>query len=259
MAPAAGAEVIALRSPAMCRFFARVMQRQMRGAFHRVRLARPGLPDVPPDRPLIVYSNHPSWWDPAFFMVLATLLFPGREGYGPIDARMLEKYRFMRRIGIFGVDLGSRAGAAAFLRTAEAILAEPSRMLWVTAQGHFADPRTRPVELRGGVARVAARVPSAVAVPLAVEYPFWTEKQPEALARFGDPVEPAAAPEAFEGALEATMDRLARDAMARDPARFTPLLTGRSGVGGVYDLWRGGAAALQGRRFRPEHEVEENT
>ena len=64
----------------------------MAASFRAVRLARPGLPDLPPGRPLVVYSNHPSWWDPAFGIVLHARLFPGREGYAPIRDAMLERY-----------------------------------------------------------------------------------------------------------------------------------------------------------------------
>lgn len=250
--------VLAARSPAFCRFFAGVMKRQMRRNFHGIRLARNGMPALPADRPLVVFANHPSWWDPAFFMVLSEAFFPERESFGPIDPQALEKYPFMKRIGLFGVAPGNR-GAAAFLRTSEAILADPRRMLWVTAQGRFADPRARPLALRPGVAHLMARAPGAVALPLAVEYLFWTEKRPEALARFGAPLEPevAAQPDRLEAALAATMDELARDAASRDPARFTTVLPGRAGIGGVYDLWRRGRSASRGERFRPGHRVED--
>ena len=42
---------VALRHPGMTRFFAGVMARQMAGSFRAVRLARPGLPDLPSGRP----------------------------------------------------------------------------------------------------------------------------------------------------------------------------------------------------------------
>lgn len=247
-------EVVRARSPVLCRFFARMMAREMRRGFHRLRLARPAVPEVPQGAPLIVYTNHPSWWDPAFFAVLAPRLFPGRDHYGPIEARMLEKYRFMRRIGIFGIEPGTRSGAAKFLSVGEAVLADPRRMLWVTAQGQFSDPRERPLGLRSGTARLLARVPGAVALPLAVEYPFWTEKRPEALARFGAPERDA---ERLEAALTETMDRLAADAVAREPGRFETVLEGSAGMGGVYEVWRRLKAAARGERFRPEHMPED--
>ena len=251
---------IALRSPRMCRFFRMVMHRQMARSFRAVRLRRPGVPDLPDGAPVVVYSNHPSWWDPAFFMVLTTTLFPDRQGFGPMEADALERYGFMKRIGIFGVESGTRAGAVRFLRVGERILSDPNRMIWMTAQGRFADPRERPVILQRGLAALMARVPGAVAVPLAMEYPFWTEKTPEALAAFGTPLREVGGAEAWQSALAdglaETMDDLARDASARDPGRFLRVQAGRAGVGGVYGAWSRARAALTGARYSPDHEAD---
>lgn len=251
---------VALRSSALCRFFGAIMARRMRRDFHAVRLAQPGWPVLPPDRPVIVYLNHPSWWDPALLIVMGTTRFRDRPGYGPIDAAMLRRYRFMARIGLFGIEPG-RAGAVAFLRGGERILSDPRSMLWITAEGAFTDPRRRPVSLRPGIAHLVRRVPSALVVPLAVEYPFWDESTPEALARFGEPMEAAAfggqpvaeIAQALERRLEAVMDTLALDAQSRDPARFLTLFEGSSGIGGVYDLWRRARAWAGGRSFSPAH------
>ena len=251
---------VALRSPAMCRFFAGVMDRQMHRSFRAVRVMRPGPPDIPPDAPLVVYSSHPSWWDPAFFIVLTTRLFQTRESYGPMEAEALERYRFMQRIGLFGVDPGTRAGAVRFLKVGERVLSDPARMIWMTAQGRFADPRERPLELRPGLAHLLARVPGAVALPLAVEYPFWAEKRPEALAAFGEPVRhdgsTDATHEALTDALAGAMDRLADASVARDPARFGTVLGGVRGVGGIYGLWSRARAAVKGSPYDPDHMAE---
>lgn len=256
---AADAEVIAARSPALCRFFGSVMRRQMQRHFHAVRVAKAGPPRLPQGRAAIVYSNHPSWWDPALFIVLTTTLLRGRKGYGPMEAAQLERYRFMRRIGVFGIEPGTRRGAAAFLRTTSAILADPEAVLWVTAGGAFADPRARPVRLRPGTAHLMASLEGVVAIPLALEYPFWTERLPEALCRFGEPLHAGddgsvtSWQARLEEGLTLTMDALAADVMARDPARFETVLRGRSGVGGIYDLFRRARAAVRGERFEPEH------
>ncbi|MBP2301207.1 lysophospholipid acyltransferase family protein [Azospirillum picis] len=252
---------LGLRSSALFRFFGAVMAHRLRRGFHAVRLARPGWPALAPGRPAIVYLNHPSWWDPAVLILMADSRYRERPGYGPIDAAMLRRYPFMARIGLFGIEPG-RAGAAAFLRHGERILADPRAMLWVTAEGTFTDPRCRPVRLRPGVAHLVRRVPSAQVVPMALEYPFWNESTPEVLARFGEPLdaaELAGRPVAeiasvLESRLEAAMDLLAADARSRDPARFTTLVAGRAGVGGVYDLWRRARAWAGGRNFSPAHE-----
>ena len=250
------ASAIAFMGPWFERFF----RRHMGG----LRLARWGYPDASAG-PLVVYSNHPGWWDVVVYALLARRLLPGFEGYGPIDAAMLKKYGFFERLGIFGIEPHGPRGAAAFLRAAADILSKPDRMLMLTAQGRFADPRERPIGLRPGVARLAEVAPTARFLPLAIEYAFWTERGAEALAAFG-PALPAAdllalpRPERLarlEAALAAAMDRLAADAIARDPARFTPLLEGRAGIGGVYDLWRRARAALRGERFDPAHRERE--
>ena len=169
----------------------------------------------------------------------------------------------MRRIGVFGLEPDSYRGAVGFLRVARGLMAEPRHMLWITAEGEFADARRRPVRLRGGVARLMAADVPLVAVPLALEYPFWSESRPEALCRFGAPL--AAGVDStkawqtrLQDALADTQDALAVEAQAQDPACFQTLVSGTSGVGGVYDLARRVRAALKGERFSSEHLTEDD-
>ncbi|MEO1237038.1 MAG: acyltransferase, partial [Planctomycetota bacterium] len=122
------------------------------------------------------------------------------------------------------------------------------------------DPRARPVELRPGVAHLARKVAGAAVLPLAIEYPFVGEKQPEMRLSFGrvmDSGDTSRSAAAWNAALEAglasAMDRLAQ-ATASGPAEvFTELSGGKRGVGGVYDLWRRAKAAVRGQRFDPSH------
>ncbi|MFO1060111.1 MAG: acyltransferase, partial [Dongiaceae bacterium] len=88
MAAPAG-DPVRLRSPRLFGFFAGVMARAMGRSFHAVRVAAPGPPVLPPDRPAIVYLNHPSWWDPALIILLAHRCFGERPSFGPIDAAQL--------------------------------------------------------------------------------------------------------------------------------------------------------------------------
>jgi hypothetical protein len=104
-----------------------------------------------------------------------------------------------------------------------------------------------------------ARLERVVAIPLALEYPFWTERLAEALCRFGEPLRSGDGGSVanwqarLEERLALTMDALAADAIAREPGRFELVLRGRSGVGGVYDLFRRARAAARGERFEAEH------
>ncbi len=218
-----------------------------------------------PGRPLVIYTNHPSWWDPALLLFALPKLFPGRMCFGPMDGAALGRYRLFERMGIFGIDPHSPQGARDFLRVADQGLARPDALLCITAEGAFTDARVRPVRLRPGLAHLARRAPQAVFLPLALEYGFWNESQPEALMRFGQPVEPGVAETGadvqerqarLEGALAATMDALAEESISRNAALFRPLLQGTAGVGGIYDLYRRARAAVRGDRFDPRHEPQ---
>ena len=236
--------------------------------FHALRLlAGPdgseGHPEIRGE-PVVFYTNHPGWWDPLIFLLVADRLYPDRLNYGPIDSRALGKYRFMERIGFLGIDPASWRGAARFLRLAKAASSRTDVIFWITSQGAFADPRTRPVQIRPGVGHAVAAAGRGLVVPVAVEYPFWSERLPEALVAFGPAMRIADAEgrsskewaDVLETALTATQDRLAAAAMRRDPQGFRRLASGSVGVGFAYDSIRRLAAWWRGERFDASHDGE---
>lgn len=241
------------------------VRRYLRRNFHAVRLlagtdVAPAVPDLRGE-PVIVYTNHPGWWDPLTFLFVGSVLYPERMSYGPIDATALGKYKFLERIGFIGIEPGTWRGSARFLRMARAALGRSDVLFWITAQGEFADPRERPIVIRPGVGHAVAAATRGVVMPFAVEYPFWSERCPEAVAAFGPPVRIADHPgrsadewtSVLAAELAATQDRLATAAIARDAHAFRPLLMGRAGVGPAYDTIRRIGAWLRGRRFDPSH------
>jgi len=247
------------------RWFFWYVRRYLARHFHAVRLLRGpdggvGLPAIAGE-PVIIYTNHPGWWDPLVFLAVGDRLAAGRMNYGPIDATALGKYRFLERIGFIGIDPGSFRGAARFLRAVRAAGRRTDVLFWITAQGEFTDPRTRPVEIRPGVGHAAAAAEGGLVIPMAVEYPFWNERLPEAVVAFGPALRlGGAAPRSAEEwtallvrELEATQDRLAEAACRRDPAAFTNVLSGRVGVGLVYDAVRRVTAWVRGQSFDAAH------
>lgn len=264
--PSPGPRPVSLptRSPFLISWFCWYVRRfQVRKHFHAVRLSRSGpAPEVPATEPLIIVMNHPSWWDP-LLGVVASDLFPGRQHYVPIDAAMLLKYPIFGKLGFYGVASTSLASVKRFLDVSHAILSVSGTMLWITAQGRFADVRDRPLHFRPGIGHILSHLQRGWLVPLALEYVYWEESKPEALLRFGEPVPIVAGSSVeqwkrnAEAALTATMDALAGEAIRRDPAAFRILVSGKVGVGGVYDLWRRFRAMLRGETFRPEHGTHE--
>lgn len=244
------------------RWFGRYLRFYFGRHFDAVRISRSGPAPRGLDRSCVIYANHPSWWDPILYLLLSSALFPSWEVFGPMDSEALSRYPIFRRLGAFGVERGTHRGAVEFLRTSENILARPRALLWITAEGTFRDPRARPVELQFGLAHLVRRLPGLVSIPAAVEYPFWNERQAEVLIRFGEPVLVDRADalkietvnRRLELALETTMDRLAEEALSRDPSRFDTLILGKAGVGGIYDLWRRARQFVRGESGGLSHE-----
>jgi 1-acyl-sn-glycerol-3-phosphate acyltransferase len=255
---------LALYAPRLFRAFGWYLRWFFWRNFHAVRIAHCDIPDVPADRPLIIYSNHPSWWDPALFMLVSNTFLQDRAGFGPMEAEALERYKLFRRLGVYGIDSATRRGAARFMDVSLRILSRSGTALWITAEGQFTDTRVRPVRLRPGLAHLARRVPNAVIVPLAIEYTFWNERKPEALIRFGRAVDSGDGRqgsvgiwnELLERRLTETMDALARDAISRDPGLFREVVRGRVGVGGIYDLGRRLTAMSRLRPVQLAHESQ---
>lgn len=248
------------QSDLLWRSFRWWVRRYVRKHFHAVRLSRGSHVNVPHDLPLIIVLNHPSWWDPLIGAIL-TLNFSPRTHYAPMEARALERYPLFDRLGFYPVEQGTALGALAFLERTRAILAQPNVALWITAQGRFTDPRCRPPQLQPGIGHIARRLNRGLIVTLALEYLFWDERLPEALARFGEPIRIEANRSLtvsewvalIEDNLETAQNALAADALARDPARFDTLLAGRVAIGGVYDQCRRLRAWVRGERFQAEH------
>jgi len=246
------------RSRWLFRWFSWYAQRYVRRHFHAVRICRDGSPPVIPDGPLLIVVNHPSWWDPLIVLMMVQRI-TARALFAPMDADALMRYRLFARLGMFGIQRGTLAGTRQFLRCGKAALESPQSALIVSAQGHFIDPRVRPTRLMPGVGHLAARIGRGTILPLAIEYPFWSERFPEALGHFGSPINLSPSMRAdewttrIEKALEMAQDQLAVHARERNTSQFETIIDGSAGVGGVYDRWRRIRSAMTNRKFRYEH------
>lgn len=241
--------------------FATIGRRRLRKNFRAVRMLHPERLRTLPAGPVVIYLNHPSWWDPIVCAEIARRLLPGRKHRAPISAASLKQYRFFRHMGMFPVEQDSPRGAAQFLRAAGAVL-HGSGVLWITAQGHFTDARVRPVELKPGLGALLQRSSGITVVPLAVEYTFWNQRLPEVLLAAGEPFQVSYARERsaaewtaeLQQRLQQTQNQLAEISQARSGAEFTTLLQGRSGTAGPYALWQRLRAHLRGERYSADHQ-----
>ncbi|MGB8340960.1 MAG: lysophospholipid acyltransferase family protein [Chthoniobacterales bacterium] len=235
----------------LLRFFGAYATNYLGRHFHAVRVLGTARAPNELGKPLVIFLNHAAWWDPLVCLFLARRFFPNRRAYGPIEATALERYRFFKRLGIFPVESGTTRGAAQFLRASRAILERPESALFLTPQGKFADVRT-PLALAPGIEHLAAHAPEALFVPLAIEYPFWEERQPEVLLAFGR-ARPGGDGDSLTQRLAATQLMLAGAAQCRLPNEWQVLHRGKGGVSVPYDLSRRIRARLRGEAFHLDH------
>lgn len=230
-------------------FFGWYAQRQLRGRFHAVRVmpgSREALAQLAAcSGPAMVAMNHSSWWDPMIAVALWRMYFQGRSNLSPMDAAQLGRFRFLRKLGIFGIDPDdpkSLEAMGVFVAGRLSRMARPTVML--TPQGRFTDARD-PVVPRPGAAALLAAHPGMRVWSLAMEYGFWSDARPEVFIRV---IEVAAPTDrrlvGWQRALETSMQGnqvvLAAAVRARDAAAFECILGGDAArVHPVYDLWLG--------------------
>ena len=211
--------------------------------------------------PLIVYANHPSWWDPMIAHFLNRQLFPNRQFYAPIDAVALERYQILKRLGFYGVELGSMSGVKTFLQTSIHLATAGRTAIWITPEGRFTDPQDHEGAWHPGLAHLCRRLGRGHVLPLALEYIFWNEPRPVCLASMGHPISIASLKglskescnQQLISQLRSTQNKLRSLVITREPAPFKMLLSGRSGPSGLYGRLRNLAAIVRGDSRVPRH------
>ena len=178
--------LIARRSRWLVRWFAAIFARDLASSFQAVRL----LGTIPAVRgPLVVFTNHPSWWDAELFAWLAATAFSERRAFAAMDSANLARYRLLSRLGAFPTRPRLvRRGRRPFWSPPNACSRRPTPSSTSLPRGRFRDVRERPIRPMPGLAHLARRIPEATFVPLAIDYAFWNERRPNLLLRFGEPI-----------------------------------------------------------------------
>jgi 1-acyl-sn-glycerol-3-phosphate acyltransferase len=204
------------------------------------------------EHPLVVVSNHTSWWDGLVAIHLANHVL-GVDGYAMMDEANLRRLPFFRKVGAFGVDLETPGAARESIAYAQRLLERPGRLVWIYAQGRERPVTERPLGFRRGSAVVAAAVPEAWVVPVAVRYELGHLEQPFLYLSFGEPRPALPEIEAErarqEQAATRELDRIdahIREQGTRGIAPFTPLMPHRPRFLARFAEWW--LAHLTGRR-----------
>lgn len=173
--------------------------------------------------PLLVVSNHTSWWDPLVILHASQHLLE-TDGYALMDAKNLRKLPFFSLVGGFGVDLDRPEDGAAVMKYAARLLDRPGKLCWVFPQGRERPITERPLGFRPGAAEIARVSKRAVVVPAGLRYEFAGEERPFLYLSLGPPMEPErdvkAARAGQEEAVEAELTRIDRAIRGEDSAAF---------------------------------------
>ncbi len=134
-------------------------------------LALTGSENCRAEGPVVLYANHPDFWDPVVCALVCRTLLPGHQVFAPIDAEALKTHWYFQGLGFFGVDQNSVQGLRDFLKIGESVLRNVDRAcLVVTPEGRFTDPNERPVVFRRGLSALLSRMRGVSAHPLALKY-----------------------------------------------------------------------------------------
>ncbi len=137
--------------------------------------------------PLLLVSNHTSWWDPLVILHASTHLLK-TDGHAMMDAKNLRRLPFFALVGAFGVDLDRPQDGMAAIRQAVRLLDQPRKLVWIFPQGEEQPVFKTPLGFREGSAHVAWLAKHAVTIPAALRYEFSHEEMPRLYLSFGAPV-----------------------------------------------------------------------
>jgi hypothetical protein len=218
--------------------------------FDRVWLKADGPLPHPADGPLIIYPNHPSWWDGYMCFLLTRMVLRGRfEAYLMMEEPQLRRYRFFTWAGCFSVDRDDPRSAARSVAYISRLLAtRRARALVIFPQGAIAPNDRRPLEIYAGAAHIARRAGGATLWPVALRYEFRSEQRPEVFIRAGPvhyapaEIDVRALTSEIAQRLTAAADVLRDDITGGRLDEYQVLLRGRVGVNRVWDVVRGRSA-----------------
>ncbi len=204
----------------------RWLDRTLRRRFHNVYVGgADGLRALDPARPVVGCVNHTNWWDGFVLYVLSHRFLP-HDIHLAMEEKNLRRYRFFTWMGVFGIDLATRASALPGMRYAVDLLRDRARgsharLVWMFVQGRLL-PATRAVEVRPGALFLARRTDAQV-LPLVLRYEWLGESRPSVFVQVGAPLEPSVSADELAVVLNGLFARIGDALEPVELSGFQPL------------------------------------
>ncbi len=253
------------RNPLITHWFSAYAKGKLKQNFSNISLTKTScLPKFEDNVPVIVISNHSSWWDAMLAMYLGWYVFK-REYYGVFAAEQLKRYGIFRKVGCFGIDRESSQDTRNFLRYTQTLLNEQSRLLWIYPQGDLISAEALPLKFKKGYVNMLSRLKRVHLLKMAVSYDFWLESKPEIVIdimplEYIEPQPSALVANELNERIQLELtERLivVRDiVIARDKSQLNPILTAQHGTNLAYDGYRYIKSKLAGEEFHMSHEAK---
>lgn len=175
-------------------FFAWYFRKRLRSTFHRVMITGKNLldsyrqnnSDTQEPIPLICYCSHSGWWD-AILAIDLSLNEYGFDGYGLMEYKQLERYRFFSKLGLFSVVREDPRSALHSLNYGAELLANSRRVLWMFPQGTIVHQDKRPLGFEPGIGMLVKKLGRVALAPVAFRYDYQREEGAEIRISIGVP------------------------------------------------------------------------
>ena len=216
----------------------RWLDRTLRRRFHNVHVGGvEHLRSLDPTRPVVGCVNHTNWWDGFVLYVLSHRLLP-HDIHLAMEEKNLRRYRFFTWMGVFGVDLATRATTLPGVRYALRLLhgkapGGQARLAWMFVQGELL-PASRPVVVKPG-ALFLARQAGASVLPLVLHYEWLSESRPSIFVEVGEPMEPSVSEDELAAVLNALFARTGAALEPLDLREYQPLYGSRLSMNKRWD------------------------
>jgi 1-acyl-sn-glycerol-3-phosphate acyltransferase len=134
--------------------------------------------------PIVFYCTHFSWWDAIITIVLSLKTFQ-LHAIGMMEERQLKRYGFFRKIGMFSVQGDNPLSSLRSLQYASDELRKNAQALWMFPQGTLRNQELMPLNLQPGLSILLKKSKKLLLVPIAIQYYFLREEQPECFISIG--------------------------------------------------------------------------
>ncbi len=158
---------------------------------------RGGVPKIPSERPLLIVSNHMSWWDAFLILELQRVLRPGAPIFTIALEETLRQHPFLGRVGLIPLN---PSDSLSFRRVLKAVTERissfsrsgskgPAPIIVFFPQGKIRPAWASPLGFRDGIALLARALPRGLILPLGMIIEPLNQKRPSVWLKCGEPLE----------------------------------------------------------------------